>query len=105
MYRGRIVETAPTESIFTNPQHPYTRALLNAIPVIDPQKKLYNQQLLPVVDIDINQNTGCPFLPRCSYAIERCKTLTPDLHKVDQSKEHLTACTRAPLPPYLPVFG
>jgi len=100
MYRGRIVEMGTTESIFKNPQHPYTRALLHAVPVVNPQKKLYNQQPLPTGDIEKQTTGGCAFWPRCSYAVESCKTITPLLQKADQSGEHFSACSRIPLPQF-----
>jgi peptide/nickel transport system ATP-binding protein len=76
MYLGRLVEQAPTETLFKRPKHPYTRMLLDTIPDLD----MTGRQRTPVageVPSPINPPTGCAFHPRCPYANERCKVERP----------------------------
>ena len=86
MYLGDIVESASSVNIFKHPKHPYTKALLNALPTLK-NKKLENikGQISPITEI-IN---GCKFHTRCNYASEKCKTQKPILKKIDS---HSTAC-------------
>ncbi|MGB9728767.1 MAG: ABC transporter ATP-binding protein [Thermoprotei archaeon] len=89
MYLGRIVEYASTEELFTNPLHPYTRALLSAVP--DPQAKRAKKEiLLGEVPSAVNIPSGCRFHPRCPYIMDRCKKEEPNLISV--SNEHLVRC-------------
>jgi len=74
MYLGRIVELAPTEELFGNPKHPYTEALMSAVPVADPDFKAERILLAGDVPSPVNPPTGCHFHPRCRYAQEICKT-------------------------------
>ena len=77
MYMGNIVEYGPVEKIFTNPSHPYTKALLRSIPVLGKGK---NQQLEPIrgsTPDPFNRPKGCQFCPRCDYACERCQNEMP----------------------------
>ncbi|KGA96142.1 peptide ABC transporter ATP-binding protein [Alkalihalobacillus alcalophilus ATCC 27647 = CGMCC 1.3604] len=93
MYLGRIVEIADKKSLFTNPQHPYTKALLSAIPSTDPEKKKDRIILQGDVPSPINPPTGCRFHTRCPFATEKCKTDTPELRTTDFMKEgHQSAC-------------
>ncbi|WP_413377069.1 ABC transporter ATP-binding protein [Alkalihalobacillus sp. 1P02AB] len=93
MYLGRIVEIADKKSLFTNPQHPYTKALLSAIPSTDPEKKKERIILQGDVPSPINPPTGCRFHTRCPFATEKCKTDTPELRTTDFMKEgHQSAC-------------
>ena len=94
MYAGRIVELAPTEALFTDPQHPYTRALLSAIPDPDPDIKM-NFALRGEVADPANLPPGCSFHPRCASAFEPCSCCTPDLRKCDPARHvacHLYHC-------------
>jgi peptide/nickel transport system ATP-binding protein len=78
MYLGKIVELAPGETLFANPQHPYTRLLLEAIPDLD----MTGRQRTPVggeVPSPINPPSGCAFHPRCPFANARCKAEAPPL--------------------------
>jgi len=96
MYLGKIVEIAATEELFANPVHPYTRALLKAIPVPDPQDKLELQVLGGEVPSPINTPDGCPFHPRCEIAVEECRVTPPELKQLNES--HCTACHLARVP-------
>jgi peptide/nickel transport system ATP-binding protein len=90
MYLGRIVEVGPKEAIFSEPQHPYTIALLSAIPIPDPKVKLKRVELKGEVPSPINPPSGCAFHPRCAYKTDGCSTERPELAKV--GKNHYVAC-------------
>jgi peptide/nickel transport system ATP-binding protein len=95
MYLGRIVELADNEALFTQPQHPYTEALIAAAPVADPRAKRAQAILEGEVPSPINPPSGCAFHPRCPYAVARCKTEAPALVRMQDSR--LVAChVRAP---------
>ena len=82
MYLGRIVEHADTRTIFKNPQHPYTEALLSAVPVPDPAIKRQKRVLQGDVPSPVNPPSGCHFHTRCPYAVARCKVETPLLREI-----------------------
>ena len=82
MYLGRIVEQADTRSIFTNAQHPYTEALLSAVPVPDPAIKRKKVVLQGDVPSPMKPPSGCHFHTRCPYAIARCKVEAPLLREI-----------------------
>ncbi|MFI5029863.1 MAG: ABC transporter ATP-binding protein [Reyranellales bacterium] len=82
MYLGRIVEQADTRSIFKNPQHPYTEALLSAVPVPDPAIKRQKRVLQGDVPSPVNPPSGCHFHTRCPYAVAKCKVETPLLREI-----------------------
>lgn len=91
MYLGRVVELAETEKLFSNPQHPYTQALLRAAPEIDPARKSVVEAVRGELPSPLNPPPGCPFHPRCPVAVERCKQEIPAL--VARSVEgRLVAC-------------
>jgi len=93
MYLGRIVELAATSQIFDHTMHPYTEALLSAIPVVDPDHKTQRIVLEGDVPNPINPPSGCNFHPRCRQCMEICKTERPTLQKhIVEGKEHFTAC-------------
>jgi oligopeptide/dipeptide ABC transporter ATP-binding protein len=89
MYLGRIVEIAPAQAIYTNPQHPYTQALLSAVPNVHATKRRSRIILTGEVPSPIDPPSGCPFHPRCPVAVDRCRTEVPAL--VDRA-DHGTAC-------------
>ena len=92
MYLGKIVEQASVREIYTDPQHPYTRALLSAIPVPDPSKKSLRIALQGDVPSPLNPPSGCPFHTRCPVAIARCSTEIPAFKHRAGSPTHLVAC-------------
>jgi oligopeptide transport system ATP-binding protein len=94
MYLGRIVEVASAVELYANPQHPYTRALLSAIPVPDPTRKRERIVLHGDVPTPINPPSGCRFHTRCPDAIPECSQIDPDLREV--APGHTVACIRAP---------
>ncbi|MHA1549510.1 MAG: ABC transporter ATP-binding protein [Alphaproteobacteria bacterium] len=79
MYLGRAVEIAPVEELFANPRHPYTRALLSATPIADPERRGERIKLAGELPSPINPPSGCAFHPRCPIAFERCSRERPDL--------------------------
>lgn len=93
MYLGKIVEIADKTSLFERPQHPYTKALLSAIPVPDPDAKKERIMLKGDVPSPINPPAGCRFHTRCPFATDKCKTEEPLLRTSDLMNEgHQAAC-------------
>lgn len=92
MYVGKLVELATTEQLFARPRHPYTEALLSAVPKPDPRvrDKGVRIRLAGEVADPANPPSGCYFHPRCGYAQDRCKTEAPQLRDVGNG--HLAAC-------------
>ena len=90
MYLGRIVEYADKATLFAAPLHPYTEALLAAVPIPDPALKRQKQHVGGDVPSPINPPTGCHFHPRCRYAEARCRVDTPLLREV--APGHMVAC-------------
>jgi oligopeptide/dipeptide ABC transporter ATP-binding protein len=93
MYLGRIVETAPTDELFANPRHPYTQALLSAIPIPRAHARRDRTILPGDVPSPINPPPGCHLHLRCPHAVERCRIERPALI---ESGDHATACHRWP---------
>lgn len=93
MYVGHMVETAPVESLFRKPRHPYTEALLSAVPVADPARKGRSQRIRLPGDVadPANVPSGCPFHPRCRFATDRCRTEVPLLAPTAEPG-HQAAC-------------
>ena len=92
MYLGKIMEIAPCEELYSHPLHPYTRALLSAVPIADPKvdKDRERIEMLGEVPSVMNRPAGCPFSNRCRYATERCRTETPPMRSV--GADHSIAC-------------
>ncbi len=82
MYLGRIVESGEARELCRSPKHPYTQALLSAVPVVDPDSKRKRIQLAGDVPSPIHPPDGCPFHPRCPVAESRCKTEVPSLREL-----------------------
>jgi peptide/nickel transport system ATP-binding protein len=93
MYVGQIVELAPTSSLFARPRHPYTSALLKAVPVADPRVPTGDVLLKGEVPSPANPPSGCYFHPRCPFADERCRRETPPLR--DIAPGHVVRCHHA----------
>ncbi|ACJ75475.1 oligopeptide ABC transporter, ATP-binding protein [Thermosipho africanus TCF52B] len=89
MYLGKIVEIGDFKEIYTEPLHPYTKALISAVPEPDPKRK--KKKIIPEGEVPnpINPPKGCKFHPRCPYAMDICKETEPSLKKV---KNHIVAC-------------
>ncbi|WP_329545683.1 dipeptide ABC transporter ATP-binding protein [Streptomyces sp. NBC_01356] len=95
MYLGKIVEVANREDLYDNPRHPYTRALLSAVPEATADDVPGRERILLTGDVPspLNPPSGCRFRTRCWKATEKCATDTPPLVQVDGSRDgHLTAC-------------
>jgi oligopeptide/dipeptide ABC transporter ATP-binding protein len=90
MYLGRIVEYADTRAIFLKPQHPYTEALMSAVPVPDPAVKRRKKVVQGDVPSPVNPPSGCHFHTRCPYAVARCKDEAPLLREI--SPGHHVSC-------------
>ncbi len=90
MYLGKIVESASAEEIYQNPQHPYTRSLIDAIPVADPKREKNKQRLRGEVPSPIDPPAGCYFHTRCPQCFERCKIEAPLLQEC--GSDHEAAC-------------
>ncbi len=92
MYLGKIVEQAPAADIYRTPRHPYTQALLSAIPVPDPQHKSARIILQGDVPSPLNPPTGCAFHTRCPLAIDTCRHIQPELKPATAGSTHRVAC-------------
>jgi oligopeptide transport system ATP-binding protein len=90
MYLGRIFEYGPTDRLFVRPLNPYTIALLSAIPVPDPDRKISRIVLPGDVPSPVNPPSGCRFHPRCPYAAQICTEQEPQLREIEP--EHFAAC-------------
>ena len=86
MYAGKIVEIAPTDDLFSNPQHPYTQALLSSVPVPDPRIRSLGTALQGEVAVPANPPTGCYFHPRCPFAKPECAVSEPELRETSDGK-------------------
>jgi len=94
MYLGRIVELTTSEELYENPLHPYTKALLSAIPIPDPKTEKTRTRIVLKGEVPspVHPPSGCHFHPRCNLATEECSKIRPTLHDVGGG--HMVACTR-----------
>ncbi|HEX5317851.1 MAG TPA: ABC transporter ATP-binding protein [Stellaceae bacterium] len=94
MYLGRVVELSSCDEVFENPQHPYTKALLAAVPVPDPtvEEGRVFSPLTGEVPSPINPPSGCVFHPRCPIAVEECRRVRPDAREIQP--DHWAACSQ-----------
>lgn len=92
MYLGKLVEVSDTETIVKEPYHPYTRALIKAVPVADPTRERPPLPIKGEIPSPINRPSGCPFRTRCLYAIDVCKKRVPELVEIGEG--HFVACHR-----------
>ena len=90
LYVGQLVELAPTEKLFFSPQHPYTEALMSAIPEVDPDLAMKPVSLQGEIPNPANPPGGCRFHTRCPYVQDRCKTEMPIWREI--SENHFVAC-------------
>jgi oligopeptide/dipeptide ABC transporter ATP-binding protein len=90
MYLGAIVELAATERLFSQPAHPYTRALLKAAPELDPARRTVAEAVRGDLPSPLDLPGGCPFHPRCSQVMARCRAERPLLR--DRAHDHIAAC-------------
>jgi peptide/nickel transport system ATP-binding protein len=97
MYVGQLVELADTKELFSRPLHPYTEALMSAVPKPDPRMQKVRITLEGEVADPSNPPTGCYFHPRCPYAVDRCKTEQPVFRDLGTpaTGQHFVACHRA----------
>jgi oligopeptide/dipeptide ABC transporter ATP-binding protein len=93
MYVGKIVEMASTEELYAMPRHPYTAALMAAVPVADPRHRSGDVELKGDVPSPANPPTGCYFHPRCPHAVDLCRTQAPALREISPGR--LVSCHRA----------
>ena len=93
MYLGKLAEVADCDELYENPMHPYTRALLSAVPVPDPvvESEREHRVIQGEVPSPINPPSGCVFHPRCEYAVTRCRGDVP--HRRELRPAHWVACT------------
>ncbi len=94
MYLGRIVEVGPAVEVFEKPLHPYTKALVSAVPIPDPEREKHRQRIILSGDppSPINPPVGCTFHPRCPYMVEECKAAYPPF--LDYTLERRATCIR-----------
>jgi oligopeptide transport system ATP-binding protein len=94
MYLGKIVEIGPATRVFERPLHPYTRALVSAVPIPDPAREKQRQRIILAGDppSPINPPSGCPFHPRCLYATADCARIVPQLESFDAEQQ--ASCIR-----------
>ena len=95
MYLGHIVEVADRNEIYVNPIHPYTKALLSAVPIPDPVIDAQRERILLTGEVPspLNPPSGCVFHTRCPVAIDECSQVIPELREVEPN--HWSACIRS----------
>jgi oligopeptide/dipeptide ABC transporter ATP-binding protein len=96
MYLGRLVEIADRDTLFRNPAHPYTQALLSMVSIPDPtvERKRHRSPIAGEIPSPASPPSGCHFHPRCPLAFDRCKVETPPLYSI--GAQHYSACFLSP---------
>jgi oligopeptide transport system ATP-binding protein len=104
MYLGKIVELGPATTVFDQPLHPYTKALVSAVPIPDPEREQKRQRIILTGDppSPLDPPAGCSFHPRCPYAVGACQLQVPPLESL--LPQHEVACIRAKEPAVNPVL-
>jgi oligopeptide/dipeptide ABC transporter ATP-binding protein len=89
MYLGRLVEITDSKTLYSNPLHPYTKALLSAIPITDYYEEQKRERIVLRGEVPsaMNKPSGCPFHPRCDYATQECKVTMPELRIVGDNRK------------------
>ena len=95
MYLGKIVEVGPTDAVLDEAMHPYTRALISAIPIPDPAAKLEDARISGAIPDSINLPEGCRFVDRCPKASDTCRRIEPTLTMSATNTKHRIACHKA----------
>lgn len=95
MYLGKVAEIAETETLYAAPAHPYTRALMSAMPSMDPDQRTQTPPLSGDPPNPIDLPAGCRFRPRCAFAIDRCEQVSPELAALPDCSAQSAACHRA----------
>jgi oligopeptide/dipeptide ABC transporter ATP-binding protein len=95
MYLGRFVEIGPRAAVFENPRHPYTRILLESVPEPDPTRRRTQVPMIGEPPSPSSPPPGCPFHPRCPFAVDVCRHDRPDLKPAAATPAHHTACHRS----------
>ncbi len=92
MYLGNLVELTTSENLYKNPLHPYTQALLSAIPIPDPDVEDHRERIILEGELPspMNPPSGCVFRTRCPYAMEACASMKPEWQEIE--KDHFVAC-------------
>lgn len=95
MYLGHLAEVASSEELYDNPIHPYTKALLSAIPIPDPEIQRSRRRIILEGDVPspVDPEDNCRFVDRCPYAVKTCREVLPKLEEIE--KDHFVACHRA----------
>jgi len=92
MYLGKVVEATASEALFEAPKHPYTKALVSAIPVTNPRLRRERVRLAGDIPSPIHLPSGCAFHTRCPLAVERCRHERPELRDLGGAGQHLVSC-------------
>jgi oligopeptide/dipeptide ABC transporter ATP-binding protein len=95
LYVGQLIELGPVRDVLGHPVHPYTKALLAAVPVPDPKRRRARYRISGEVPTLINPKPGCRFAPRCPFVIDRCRAEDPQLRSIPEFPGRLVACHRA----------